>query len=140
MDKNAGTNKSVTGAGVALTGEEAGNYSFDTTAEIGKANIDRKVLTGKAEVANKVYDGGTTAQLSDLDLVGVVDGDEGKVTGTGTTGAFTDKNAGVGKTVTGSGVALTGEEAGNYRFDTTAEIGKANIDRKVLTGKADVAN
>ncbi|AUA34561.1 filamentous hemagglutinin N-terminal domain-containing protein [Pseudomonas sp. SGAir0191] len=140
VDKNAGTNKSVTGVGVALTGEESGNYSFDTTAEIGKANIDRKVLTGKADVANKVYDGSTTAQLSDLDLVGVVDGDEGKVTGTGTTGAFVDKNAGTQKTVIGSGVALTGEEAGNYSFDTTAEIGKANIDRKVLTGKADVAN
>uniref|UniRef100_UPI0011A4E730 YDG domain-containing protein n=1 Tax=Pseudomonas sp. DE0010 TaxID=2584951 RepID=UPI0011A4E730 len=86
-------------------GEESGNYSFDTTAEIGKANIDRKVLTGKAEVANKVYDGGTTAQLSDLDLVGVVDGDEGKVAGTGTTGAFVDKNAGTNKSVTGAGVA-----------------------------------
>nr|WP_329604757.1 YDG domain-containing protein [Pseudomonas fulva] len=140
FDKNAGIGKSVTGSGIALTGEEANNYRFDTTAEIGKATIERKVLTGIAEVANKVYDGGTNAQLSDLDLVGVVDGDEGKVTGTGTTGSFVDKNAGVDKSVTGSGIDLTGEEANNYRFDTTAEIGKATIERKVLTGIADVAD
>ena len=140
FDKNAGIGKSVTGSGIALTGEEANNYRFDTTAEIGKATIERKVLTGIAEVADKIYDGGTNAQLSDLDLVGVVDGDEGKVTGTGTTGSFVDKNAGVDKSVTGSGIALTGEEANNYRFDTTAEIGKATIERKVLIGIADVAD
>ncbi|QTN46158.1 filamentous hemagglutinin N-terminal domain-containing protein [Ectopseudomonas mendocina] len=139
-DKNAGQDKSVTGSGIALTGEEADNYSFDTDAEIGKADIDRKVLTANAEVANKTYDGTTTANLSNVSLVGIVDGDEGKVSTSGTTGAFNDKNAGQDKSVTGSGIALTGEEADNYAFDTDAEIGKANIDRKVLTANADVAD
>ncbi|MBA1202186.1 hypothetical protein G7009_10520, partial [Pseudomonas capeferrum] len=139
-DKNAGTDKSVTGSGVALAGEEAGNYRFDTDAQIGVADIDRKVITGTADVANKVYDGSTVAELSNIGLAGVVDGDEGKVSGTGTTGAFNDKNAGTAKSVTGSGVALAGEEAGNYRFDTDAQIGVADIDRKVITGTADVAD
>ncbi|MBA1205353.1 filamentous hemagglutinin N-terminal domain-containing protein, partial [Pseudomonas capeferrum] len=139
-DKNAGTDKSVTGSGIALAGEEAGNYRFDTSVQIGVADIDRKVITGIADVADKVYDGGTAAELSNLGLVGIVDGDEGKVSGTGTTGAFSDKNAGTDKSVIGSGIALAGEEAGNYRFDTDAQIGLADIDRKVITGTADVAD
>ena len=133
-DKNAGTDKSVTGSGIALAGEEAGNYRFDTDAQIGTADITRKVITGIADVADKVYDGGTVAELGNIGLVGVVDGDEGKVTGTGSTGTFNDKNAGSDKSVTGSGIALAGEEAGNYRFDTDAQIGTADIQRKTLGG------
>ncbi|MEQ9727307.1 YDG domain-containing protein [Pseudomonas sp. WHRI 8822A] len=139
-DKNAGQSKSVSGSGIALTGEEADNYSFNTSAEIGKADIDRKVLTASADVADKTYDGTTTANLSNVSLVGIVGGDEGKVNTSGTTGAFSDKNAGQDKSVTGSGIALTGEEADNYAFDTDAEIGKADIDRKLLTANADVAD
>ncbi|MBH3342112.1 hypothetical protein I5L51_23680, partial [Pseudomonas mendocina] len=71
-DKNAGQDKSVTGSGIALTGEEANNYAFDTDAEIGKADIDRKVLTVNADIANKTYDGTTTANLSNVSLVGIV--------------------------------------------------------------------
>ncbi|WP_434773245.1 YDG domain-containing protein [Pseudomonas entomophila] len=140
VDKNAGTDKAVTGSGIALGGEEAGNYRFDTAAQIGTADIARKTITASADVADKVYDGGTVAELSNVSLVGVVDGDEGKVSGTGTTGAFVDKNAGTDKVVTGSGIALGGEEAGNYRFDTDAQIGVADIARKVITGNADVAD
>ncbi|MBT2315290.1 filamentous hemagglutinin N-terminal domain-containing protein, partial [Pseudomonas fluorescens] len=140
IDKNAGQGKAVSGSGVALTGDEANNYVFDTTAQIGTADIERKVLTATADVANKTYDGSTTASLSNLALIGIVGGDEGKVNTSGTTGAFVDKNAGQNKAVSGSGVALTGDEANNYAFDTTAQIGTADIDRKVLTATADVAN
>ncbi|MCL6693469.1 YDG domain-containing protein [Pseudomonas sp. R3.Fl] len=138
-DKNAGNDKAVSGSGIALSGAESGNYSFDTTAQIGAADISRKVLTGTADVADKVYDGTTNAQLGNIGLVGVVAGDEGKVAGSGA-GSFADKNAGSDKSVSGSGVALSGAEAGNYSFDTTAQIGNADITRKVLTGTADVAD
>ena len=131
-DKNAGQSKSVSGSGIALTGEEADNYSFNTSAEIGKADIDRKVLTASADVADKTYDGTTTANLSNVSLVGIVGGDEGKVDTSGTTGAFSDKNAGQDKSVSGSGIALTGDEADNYAFDTDAEIGKADIDLSLI--------
>ncbi|MDP9783547.1 YDG domain-containing protein [Pseudomonas fluorescens] len=140
IDKNAGQGKSVSGSGVGLTGDEASNYLFDTTAQIGTADIDRKQLTATANVADKTYDGTTTANLSNLALIGIVGGDEGKVTTTGTTGTFIDKNAGQGKSVSGSGVALTGDEASNYLFDTTAQIGTADIDRKQLTATANVAD
>ncbi|UCJ18861.1 filamentous hemagglutinin N-terminal domain-containing protein [Pseudomonas sp. MM211] len=140
IDKNAGQDKSVTGSGIALAGDEANNYAFDTDAQIGTADIDRKTLTATADVANKTYDGSTVADLSNISLVGIVDGDQGKVTGSGDKGAFIDKNAGEGKSVTGSGIALTGDEANNYAFDTDAQIGTADIDRKTLTATADVAN
>ncbi|MDN6875676.1 YDG domain-containing protein [Pseudomonas citronellolis] len=139
-DKNAGNDKSVSGSGIGLTGAEANNYSFDTAAQIGTADINRKVLTATADVTDKVYDGNTNAQLSNVNLVGVVAGDEGAVVGTGSTGSFADRNAGNDKAVSGSGIALSGAEAGNYSFDTTAQIGAADISRKVLTGTADVAD
>ncbi|XEG69687.1 YDG domain-containing protein [Pseudomonas sp. abacavir_1] len=139
-DKNAGNDKSVSGSGIGLTGAEANNYSFDTAAQIGTADINRKVLTATADVTDKVYDGNTNAQLSNVNLVGVVAGDEGAVVGTGSTGSFADRNAGNDKAVSGSGIALSGSEAGNYSFDTTAQIGAADISRKVLTGTADVAD
>ncbi len=139
-DKNAGQDKSVTGSGLALTGEEADNYAFDSDAEIGKADIDRKLLTANADVADKTYDGTTTANLSNVLLVGIIDGDQGKVSTSGTTGAFSDKNAGQDKSVTGSGLALTGEEADNYAFDADAQVGSADIDRKIVTAKVEVAD
>ncbi|WP_434579509.1 filamentous hemagglutinin N-terminal domain-containing protein [Pseudomonas sp. Z5-35] len=140
VDKNAGQNKAVSGSGVALSGDEANNYAFDTAARIGTADIDRKVLTATADVADKIYDGNTTANLSNLALIGILGADAGKVNASGTTGAFINKNAGQNKAVRGSGVALSGDEANNYAFDTTVQIGTADIDRKVLTATADVAD
>ena len=140
VDKNAGQGKSVSGSGIGLTGDEANNYAFDTGAQIGKADIDKKTLTATADVADKTYDGTTGADLSNVQLVGVVAGDAGKVNTSGSTGSFVDKNAGQDKLVSGSGIGLTGDEADNYAFDTTAQIGTADIDKKTLTATADVAD
>ena len=140
VDKNAGQDKLVSGSGIGLTGDEANNYAFDTGAQIGTADIDRKTLTATADVADKVYDGTTAADLSNVQLVGVVAGDAGKVSTSGSTGSFIDKNAGQDKSVSGSGIALSGDEANNYAFDTSAQIGTADIDKKTLTATADVAD
>ena len=139
-DKNAGVGKSVTGSGLSIDGLEAGNYTFDSGANVGKGTIDRKTLTATADVANKVYDGSTQASLSNVQLSGVITGDAGNVQVVGDQGSFSDKNAGVGKSVTGTGLTLGGLEAGNYSINTGANIGTANIDRKTLTATADVAN
>ena len=50
----------------------------------------------------------------------------------GTSGAFANKNAGTGKTVTVSG-ALTGTDAGNYSVTTNATT-TADIAAKAITG------
>ncbi|MEW5700592.1 YDG domain-containing protein, partial [Pseudomonas synxantha] len=110
--------KSVTGTGISLAGEEAGNYSFNTGAQIGTGVIDKKTLTATADVSGKVYDGNTTANLGNVQLVGVVDGDADELQVVGNQGSFIDKNAGVDKSVTGTGISLAGEEAGNYSFNT----------------------
>jgi hypothetical protein len=78
---------------------------------------------------NKVYDGQATATIhkGSAVLVGVVSGDIGAVTlhKNGATGTFADKNAGIDKTVTVSGLTISGTKAGNYVLvqpTTTATI------------------
>lgn len=137
--KNVGAGKNVTGGGIVLTGADAGNYAVDTTTSIGTGNITPKALTATATVTDKVYDGTRRAALSNVALVGVVAGDQGVVGATGTNGTFADKNAGTGKVVAGSGVALSGNGASNYTFDATAQIGTAAITPKTITATADVA-
>ena len=93
---------------------------------------------GTATVSDKVYDGGTVATVSAVALSGVVSGDS---VGTSATGAFDTKNAGTGKTVTVSGVSLTGGDAGNYTVSSTTTSGTASITPKSLTvGGAAVAD
>ncbi|UVE18066.1 YDG domain-containing protein [Pseudomonas sp. LS44] len=123
-DKNAGTGKTVTVSAV-LAGADAGNYllspNINTTTT---ANITPKAITGTIVADNKTYDG-TTAAATSGSLVGVIAGDNLSLS---TSGSFTDKNAGTGKTVTVSGV-LAGADAGNYLLSpnatATASINKA---------------
>ena len=67
-----------------------------------------------------MYDGATSATISGGSLSGVVGADTVSVSSSGT---FSDKNVGSGKTVT---LALTGSDAGNYTISsgstTTANI------------------
>jgi len=63
--------------------------------------------------------------------VGVVGGDSVSLSAGSATGAFSDKNAGIGKTVTVSGFSVTGTDAGNYSLGQPAAT--ANITAKGLT-------
>ena len=113
-----------------LTGEDAGNYEvtpLDTTAAITPKTVTvTKGITAK----DKIYDGYKEAELdfSGAVISGKADGDELSVSGTG---AFSDKTAAEDKTVTISGLTLTGTAAGNYALaeegnqtETTASISK----------------
>jgi filamentous hemagglutinin family protein len=132
-DKNAGTGKAVTGGAIVLAGADAGNYRVDATRAIGTATISPKLLAASATIGDKVYDGTTTAQITGVTLAGVVAGDIGRVTASGATGRYGDKNVGTGKAVTGSGLGLAGSEAGNYALDTGAVVGTGRITPKTLT-------
>ena len=126
-DKNAGSGKTVTVSGLTLNGDDADNYTVDatasTTADITKATLTVTGITAE----NKVYDQTTAAVLNTASavLVGVM-GDETVMLNTaGAVGAFADKNAGTGKTVTVSGLTLSGSDVGNYTLmtpTTTADI------------------
>lgn len=124
-DKNAGSNKTVTVYGISITGADAENYSWNTSTST-SADIAKAVLAVGAVGQDKIYDGLTGASASFTDnRVGL---DDLSISGTG---LFVDKNAGVGKTITVSGINVTGADAGNYTWNstalTTAEISRANL-------------
>src|SRR5439155_24266242 len=93
-DKNVGTGKAVSVSGISISGTDAGNYIFNTTAST-TADITKRALTVSATGVNKVYDGTTSATvtLSDNRVSGDV------FTDSYGTAAFSDKNVGTGKPV-----------------------------------------
>jgi filamentous hemagglutinin family protein len=133
-DKNAGTGKTVNVSGITASGIDAGNYSFNTTANT-TANISQLGITVDATGSNKVYDG-TTADAVALASAGVLSGDTVNFTGSG---SFADKNAGTSKTVTVNGITASGSDANNYGFNATATT-TADVTPATLTYRADTAH
>lgn len=134
-DKNAGAGKMVNITGLALGGTDAGNYTLastmaSTTATIVKAGIS--AVTG-ITAADKTYDGSTSATLdsTSASFTGRLDGDA--LTVSTATGAFEDKNAATGKTVSISGITLGGADAGNYQLTSDTATATAAITPKALT-------
>ena len=131
-DPNAGIGKTVTVTGLSLTGNTLGNYfltnpTATTTADISPASLTVTGITAE----DKAYDGSTAATLEFScpapTLVGVLPGDTGNV-GLDTSNAmgnFDDPNPGTGKTVTVTGLNLSGTAADNYapsKLTLTAKI------------------
>jgi len=94
--------------------------------------IEKKPVTITGLSAeNKIYDGDTGAVVKGTPSVnGVIDADSGFVNVSPGRAAFTDPNAGTGKTVKFSGWSIDGESAFNYKLssqpaDVTADIEKA---------------
>ena len=115
-DKNVGTGKTVNISGITLGGTDLGNYTLVSANSTTTAAITRRTLTGITGITanGKVYDGGisATVNLGGAVFGGLVGGDN--LTLTGGAGQFANANAGNGKTVTISGHALGGTDAGNY--------------------------
>ena len=134
LDKNVANGKTVNVSGITLTGTDATNYTFNTTAST-TANITPRALTISATGVNKVYDGGLLASetLSDNRIANDV-----LTLGLGTA-SYLDKNVANGKTVNVSGITVTGVDAANYTFNTTAST-TANITPKALTISATGVN
>jgi flagellar motor protein MotB len=124
--------KTVTVSGLTLSGTDAGNYTlagYTTTA-----NITAKELTARdITAANKEYDRGLTAMLSlgSAGLNGVISGDAVEIETGSATGAFASKTVAIGKIVTVSNLALSGNDAGNYTL--AGYTTNANITAKPLT-------
>jgi hypothetical protein len=126
-DKNVGLGKTVSVSGISITGADAANYTFNTTASTA-ANISPRPLTVSAMGANKQYDGTTaaTVTLSDNHITGDI------LTDSYTGAAFVDKNAGMGKTVNVTGISISGTDAGNYTLSNTTASTTANISQRPL--------
>ncbi|QYG07993.1 YDG domain-containing protein [Janthinobacterium sp. PAMC25594] len=146
-DKNVGTGKTVTIAGVTATGTGAatstssdgatvisygGNRYFINGLDSKTATITARNINVTGVTANdKTYDGTTSSTLSGSASVAasIVSGDN--VTLGSGAATFADANAGVGKAVTVTGYTLSGIDAGNYVVTQpsglTATINKANL-------------
>ncbi len=94
-------------------------------------------VTGTFTAANKPYDGTTAATVLTRSPGAVISGDV--VALTGGTATFDTKAVGTGKTVTLSGAALTGADAGNYILDGVATT-TADITALHVTGSFTAAN
>ena len=112
------------------------NYSLPTSASGNIGNITPASIAVNGIFAlNKIYDGTFVASLntSAAVLSGLISGDS--VGFTATSASFLDKNVGTAKSVTVSGLSLTGADAGNYTLATVGNnIASANITRANITG------
>ena len=113
-------------------------YGGDSNYASGSASLSQTVnatiLTATITASNKVYDGTTAATLTSRTLTGIVGADS--VTLTGGTATFSDANVGTGKTVTATGLALSGSSASNYQLSSTTATTTANITAAPLTASA----
>ena len=134
--KNVGTNKTVTVTGISISGPDAGNYILASTTATDTADITSQVLTVSATASNKVYDGNTTAtvSLSDDRVAGDV------VTVSFAAANFSDPNVGTNKTVTVTGISISGTDAGNYTLASNTATTTADITPRVLTITATASN
>ena len=139
VTKNVGDEQAFTSLGnLALANGGNGGLASNYTLVGGTdwVTITPKALTADFTANDKTYDGTNAATLTGpATLDGLVAGDA--VTLNNPTDAhFSDKNAGIGKTVTGN-MSVSGDDAGNYTFTqgtTTATIDPLHI-TVTATGK-----
>jgi hypothetical protein len=128
-DKNVANGKAVTASGYSLGGGDKNNYTLSQPTGL-SANITIRSVTGSVTVSNKVYDGNTSATILTRTLSGVQGSDV--VSYIGGTATFANANAGIGKTVTATGLSLDGADAANYTVNSTATT-TANITKATAT-------
>ncbi len=108
-------------------GNDGRNYTVTLLGAPG--TITPKALSAAITVNHKVYDGLLDATGSVGPLIGVITGDDIAVSTP--TLLFSDKNVGVGKSVTASNMHLSGLDAGNYTFTTPTGL-TANITARMI--------
>ena len=118
-------------------GTNSGNYNI-TYENNTTSTITPKVITATFADVSKTYDGTTeaTAGAGTLNTGDVIRGDDVSLKERGITAVYDDKNAGDGKTVNYTGIALSGTDANNYSIAPTA-TGTGTIYRKALELAAD---
>src|SRR5207245_1589192 len=115
-DKTVGSAMPVSVSGISISGTDAANYLLASSSATTTANITAKGLTVSGITANnKVYDATTTAtlNLASAALVGGVSGDDVTLSTASASGAFANKNVGTAKTVTVSGLVISGADTNN---------------------------
>ncbi len=144
--KNVGTAKAVAVSGITLAGDDAGNYTLNSTTATTTASVTPKPLRidgfSGVVATDRIYDGSTAVAITVLstgpiapNAADVVAGDTVSVVpppAGPAAGILADKNVGLAKPVAVAGVTLAGADAGNYM--PSAAIGlTVNITPKPLT-------
>ena len=119
-----------------ITADYNNTPDFDPSSGTATLTITPKALTASITAADRFYDGTASATISIYALDGVVGTDRVSVDPSGVTASFDDKDAGTDKTVTATGIALTGTDAGNYTVNSVATT-NATIKPFTLTVTAD---
>src|SRR5262249_40437430 len=91
-------------------------------------------VTGSITAGSKVYDGTTAATILTRTLSGALPGDD--VSLTGGTATFASKTVGTAKTVTATGLSLSGTDAANYQLPSPSPSTSANITARRLSVSA----
>jgi hypothetical protein len=104
--KAAGIDKTISFAGYSLAGQNANQFALFSSSGTTTATITPRPLTVSA--VDKVYDASTASTLTDNRIAGDV------VQLSYDTSSFSDKNAGVNKAVSATGLTLSGPDAANY--------------------------
>ena len=115
-------NKTVFVNGITLSGADTGKYQLASPSVQTSVNVTKRPITAIAFTAkDKVYDENAKADYTITNLDGVLDDDKAFVTVIGSA-EFTDANAGENKTVTLSGLTLSGTKSGNYELNVTGDV------------------
>jgi len=129
LTKDAGIGKSIGAGTVVLSGADAGDYSLVQPTGL-TATITQRALVVAAVASGKVYDGTTAATTSLTD---------NRIAGDGlvltSVSSFLDKNAGSGKFVDVSGIAISGADSANYTVNGSTSA-FADITRATLAVSA----
>ncbi len=140
-NKTVGNNKTVTFSGYSLSGAAAGNYNLTAQPASVTANITAKPVTVTVTATNRDYvSGNRNVVLVAGSVTGIIGGDAVNVDVSGATGTMENEDAGTGKAVTVTGVALSGTDAGNYNLTAqptgvTVTINKKNYDGSITGNK-----
>ncbi|HEX4265009.1 MAG TPA: YDG domain-containing protein [Verrucomicrobiae bacterium] len=129
----AGSTLTITGAGsITIQASQPGNVTWPPAPPVNQViTVAPKTLTGAITASNKVYDATSAATIASRTLIGVIGTDA--VVLTGGTATFPDKIVGTARTVTVTGLSLTGTNASNYTLASTTAATSANITAAGLT-------
>jgi hypothetical protein len=139
--KNVGNSKTVTATGITLsvnTNNSGKTYVLAGTSWTATASITPKSVTPAITVNDKVYDRTKSATIATCTLTGVIVSEAAVVTcdKTGALAEFDTAAAGTGKTVTASGLILSGNSNGNYVATSDGASTTASITRRPVEVKA----
>src|SRR5262249_6899008 len=131
----SGLSVSTAGTGKQLSASVASGL---TSAVSSAFDVAQATVNGSITASSKIYDGTTVATIVTRSLSGVLGSD--LVSLSGGTATFASKSVGTAKTVTATGLSLSGAAAANYQLASTTASTSADITARSLTVSATGVN